>query len=137
MGALHRKGRTLALLAVAALHGGAVACGVCIDDKVAAAYDHAGAISAVERHRIGVFAEVSGPREPKVLVLAAVRAAAAVRGIERASVRSAIAPAVVSFVLDPAVRDPASALAAVENGARPHVRLSLLKVLAGPARKGD
>lgn len=120
-------------VALAALHGGVAACGVCIDDKVAAAYDHAVVISAVDRHRVVVFAEVSGPREAKFLVGAAARAAAAVRGIERSSVRSAIAPAVVSFVLDPAVSDPPAALAAVEKGAAPGVRLTLLKVLAASA----
>ncbi len=129
MRALRRTGSVLGVLWLAAFHGGAVACGVCIDDKVAAAYDHAVVISAVERRRIVVFAEVSGPREAKSMVSATARAAAVVPGIERASVRSAIAPAVVSFVLDPAVRDPASAVAATQKRAGPDVRLTLLKVL--------
>ena len=125
-----RIGRALALLALVALHGRAAACGVCLDDKVAAAYDHAVATSAVERKRVVVFAEVSGPREAATLVSAAKRAAAGVSGIERASVRGATQPAVVSFALDPAVRDPASALAAIAKRAGPDVTLTLLKVLA-------
>ena len=108
----------------------ATACGVCIDDKVAAAYDHAVVTRASERGQVVVFAEVSGRGAAADFVPAARRAAARVSGVVAASVRAAEAPASLSFALDARVRSPEAALAAVEKAAgKSGVRLALLKVL--------
>jgi hypothetical protein len=119
----------LAAAAGMALPLAARACGACVEDKVAAAYDHAVVSSALARRRVVVFAGLEGPREGAVLAAAARRAAGRVDGIERASVRGAAEPAVVSFVLDPAVRAPESALRAIQQRASPGLRVSLLRVL--------
>lgn len=108
----------------------AQACGVCIDDKVAAAYDHEVVTRAADRGQVVVFAEVSGRGTAADFVGAARRAAARVSGVVAASVRSAEAPAALSFALDARVRSPDAALAAVEKGAgKSGVKLALLKVL--------
>jgi hypothetical protein len=53
-----------------------------------------------------------------------------VKGVVAASVRSAEAPAALSFALDTRVRSPDAALAAVEEAAaKSGVKLALLKVL--------
>ena len=126
--------RRLALAAAAAawtLAGAsAQACGVCIDDKVAAAYDHEVVTRAADRGQVVVFAEVRGRGATADFVSAARRAAARVRGVEAASVRAADAPAALSFALDARVRSPEAALAAVEKAAATSgVKLALLKVL--------
>jgi hypothetical protein len=126
--------RTLAVLlaGVAAALGmaGAHACGVCIDDKVAAAYDHAVVNRAVDRGQVVVFAEVRGAGTAADFVAAARRAAVRVPGIVAGTIRTAEAPATLSFALDVRVRSPAAALAAVEKGApAAGVKLALLKVL--------
>jgi hypothetical protein len=114
----------MAAVALASVAPAAEACGVCVEDKVATAYDHAVVSSALARRRVVVFAEVSGASSE-----AAGRAAAGVNGIDRSSVRSAVSPAVVSFALDPGVRGPESALAAVQARAGPSARMTLLKIL--------
>jgi hypothetical protein len=120
----------LAGAALALAAGGAQACGVCIDDKVAAAYDHAIVSRALERGQVVVFAEVRGRGTAADFVGAARRAAARVPGVAKASVRAAEAPAALSFALDARVRSPAEALAAVEKGAAAAgLRLELLKVM--------
>jgi hypothetical protein len=104
-------------------------CGVCIEDKVAATYDHAVVIRAIERRHVVVFASGEGAAAPgseRALKAGAAR----VRGIDRASVRSAAAPLAVSFALDANVRTPEDALAAVERAAAvPGLRLTLLRVM--------
>jgi len=98
----------------------ALACGVCLEDKVAATYDHALVQRALERHRVVVFAE---PRTSVDANRLKAYAAAAARapGVDAATVRTSSAPASVSFVLDPRRADPKSTLAML--------RLDLLKVI--------
>lgn len=110
------------------------ACGVCIEDKVAVAYDHAVVSRAFGRRHVVVFAEVRAPGDAGEAVQGVRAAAASIRGVDRASVRGASAPAALSFALDPAVRSPESALRAVERAARPAgITLKLLRVM-GPEK---
>lgn len=116
--------------AVLAFAGAAGACGVCVEDKVAAAYDHAVVAAAIDRGHVVVFAEVKGPGAAPALVSAARKAARALPGVDGASVRSADAPAAISFTLDPGRRSPKEALAEVERRAAvPGLRLAMLKVM--------
>ena len=98
----------------------ALACGVCIEDKVAATYDHALVQRALAQHRIVVFAE---PRSAVDAARLKAMAAAAARapGVDASTVKTSAAPQSVSFVLDPS---RANAKATVEN-----LRLNLLKVI--------
>lgn len=101
----------------------AIACGVCLEDKVADTYDHALVQSALARGRVVVFAE---PRSPVDAARLRALAAAATRapGVEAATVKTSAAPASVSFVLDPRRASAPATLAALN--------LDLLKVLAAP-----
>ena len=108
----------------------ATACGVCIEDKVATAYDHALANRALASGRVVVFAEVMGEGDPHARVRSARAAAAKVPGVDRASIRSNDAPAVISFALDPRARAPEAALALAQRSAgEERFRLEKLKVL--------
>lgn len=118
-----------ALLAIAATASAALACGVCIEDKVAAAYDHGVITRALDRGHVVVFAEVKGRDGAAALTRAARKAALGVRGVDHASVRVAEQPAVLSFALDGRAGTPAEALAAMERAAASRVQLQLLKVM--------
>jgi hypothetical protein len=128
--------RALAAFA-AMLPAAALACGVCIEDRVAATYDHAVIVRAQAEHRVVVFASIDGFGDARALARTAERAAANVRGIDRRSVRSAFEPgAALSFALDPALADPPAALAAIERGAPGKgLKLELLRVVAPPATR--
>ena len=114
----------------ALLAGGALSCGVCVEDKIAVVYDDALVKRTLAQHHVVVFAEPVGPG-PKAPALVALGAAAArSRSIVAGSVRTANEPAALAFALDPARQDPAAALARLERDAGLRgVRLSLLRVL--------
>jgi hypothetical protein len=120
----------LLAIALAAWATGAIACGACLEDKVAAAFDYEVVSRAASKGQAVVFAEVQGPGAAKALVAAARKGAAAVPGVEAASVRTAEEPAALSFAFDVRRSTPASALAAAEKRAGVKgLRLVLLKVV--------
>ena len=110
--------RFTALIAATPL--AAMACGVCLEDKVAATYDHALVQRALEQHRVIVFAEPHGSVEPAKLKAMAAKAARA-PGVDASTVRTSAAPQSVSFVLDPRRATPRATLASLQ--------LDLLKVI--------
>jgi hypothetical protein len=121
-----RGAGSLALCLALAVPGAALACGVCVEDKVAATYDYDVVQRAAARHHVVVFAAVEAPADPRVLR----RAAAKVPGVERASVRAADSPRALSFALDPRKSNPLAALAAIEREpALKGVRLTLIQVM--------
>ena len=98
----------------------AMACGVCLEDKVAATYDHALVERALAQQRVVVFAEPRAAvdeRRLKAFAAAARRAP----GVDAATVKTSAAPASVSFVLDPKRADAKKTVASL--------RLDLLKVI--------
>jgi hypothetical protein len=96
-----------ALLAafLAAAAAPAVACGFCIEDRVAAIYDQALVDSALAQHRHVAFFALEGAAKPdqatRRAVLAALNASGAVRGSARLSLENAAC----SIAYDPAQTD--------------------------------
>jgi len=116
-------------MAIATFPVVAAACGVCLEDKVAATYDHAVVEQALDTRRSIVFTEMRGSTDAATLVRKAKAAAARVRGVDRASVRGNPSPLTLSFVLDRGVAAN-DAVAAVERTAGvPGLELTILKVL--------
>jgi phage protein D len=109
----------------------AMACGVCIEDRVAATYDYAVVTKAAAERKVMVFAAVDGQGTAKALAANAQRAAGKVAGVDRASVRSAAEPAAaLSFALDPRAQTPEAALGAIaQYSAQKDMRLTLLRVV--------
>jgi hypothetical protein len=121
--------RLLAALAVGAAST-AFACGACVEDKIAATYDHAVVAEAAARHRVVVFAAVDGPGDPGEGAKALAAAAARVPGVDRSSIRTAASPRALSFVLDPRAATPEKALAAIEaKSAARGLKLALIRVM--------
>jgi hypothetical protein len=100
---------------LAAAFGAAFACGVCIDDKVAAAYDHDVVQRAVQAGRLVVFCELSGPFEARSLAPHAKKAAATLPGVDPSSIRTSNDLPVISFTIDPARQTPDTAVAALRS----------------------
>lgn len=121
--------RLACAVALLALSPAAWACGYCVEDKVAATYDHAVVSNAVAKGRVVVFAEVSGGGSAATLARAARRAAARVREVDPGSVRVAETPPTLSFAMSAKGITPAEALAAAERAAAGGLRLTLLTVM--------
>lgn len=98
--------RTRATLAVAGLllatqGPGALACGYCVEDKLAATYDHGVFTRAMQRGYAMVFLEAAGlERAERGSAPALVAAVEAVPGVDRGTVRISAAPPAVSFSFD-------------------------------------
>lgn len=108
----------------------AQACGVCVEDKVAATYDHAVVMHATAGHRVVVFAALDGHVDGSRAAAAARAAAAKARGVDPASIRTAENPAAISFALDPRAQAAQPALNAVEKTAGVKgLHLTLLRVV--------
>ena len=107
-----------------------LACGVCIEDRIAATYDHAVVTRAAARHHVVVFAAVEGPGVPSEASLGLRKAAARMKGVDRGTVRAADSPRALSFALDPRASTPDAALAAITRAPGvANVRLSLIRVM--------
>ena len=122
----------LATLLAAALvaPAAAQACGACLEDKVAATYDHAVVTGATQHGKLVVFAEPRSGADPAKVDRALRAAASHASGVESSSVRTSQSPAAISFVLDPRGHDPDKTLAALRRGAKvADLELVLLKVL--------
>lgn len=98
--------------AAVAISSSVYACGVCIEDKVAATYDHAIVHQAIASHRQVIFVALEG-RDAALAGARIVSAARRVPGTEPASVRYAAAPPAFSFALAKNVA-PDKALAAFQ-----------------------
>ncbi len=109
---------------VLALAPGAWACGACVEDKIAATYDHALVQSAATQGRVVVFCELKGPIEPARIK----KAAAGVRGLDPASVRVSADPAALSFVLDPVRQSPKAAVADLQQRL-PGTRVAIVRLM--------
>ena len=119
-----------AALATALGASAAHACGVCVEDKMAATYDHEVVPRALAQRRMVVFCEVEGA---PLDVAALQRAAAREVGVEPRSVRVSAEPAALSFALDPAVQPAAAAVQGVARSLGGRVRLNLLRTLPSPS----
>lgn len=119
-----RHARAVAVLLLALAAAGAQACGVCIEDKVAATYDHHSVKEALARGRLVVYCEVAGLAD----VQRAGRAAARVRGVDARSVRVSAEPAALSFVLDPRQQSAQAAVLALQAALPAGARLGILRV---------
>ena len=120
--------KRLAALLLAAVPAACLACGVCIEDKVAATYDHAIVTRALAQHRPVVFAAIDA-RQAAPRAVAAVRTAATrVSGVELVTVRTSTDPLAVSFVVNGTDRTPEQVLADLGRNAS-GVKLTMIRVL--------
>jgi hypothetical protein len=113
------------------------ACGACVEDKVAAAYDHAVVKRAAARGDVVVFCEIGGALAGPLDAAHVKAAARAAPGVMPRSVRVSVQPAALSFAVDPRVQSPQAAILAVQRALGADTRLTIVQLLpstASPAR---
>ena len=103
------------------------ACGACVEDKIAAAYDHGVVERAAASGDVMVFCEVTGSLDAQRLKQAVRR----VHGVKPQSVRVSTQPAALSFAVDPRARSPQAAVEAAQRSLAPGTRLTIVR-LRGP-----
>lgn len=120
--------RWLAVLAVAA-PSLALACGVCIEDKIAATYDHAILTKAKAKNQIVVFGAIEGSNASQAGARI-VTIAAGIKGVQRGTTLTSAEPPAFSFVLDPRAQKPEAAIAELQRRVdMPGVRLAFIRAM--------
>jgi hypothetical protein len=125
------KLRALCLLALAA---DALACGYCIEDKIAAVYDHGVVVRAAEqKHPVVFFALVGDFPADAATHHALVAAAESIKGVDAASIRVSLASASLALAFDPqATSLPGVDQALSRKLAARRISLGVLRVVEGP-----
>ena len=114
---------------------GALACGFCIEDKVAATYDHTVVTRALDRGQDVLFLEIDqtepASKEHWRYLVAVVKATA---GVQRDSIRTSLAPATLSFAWNRSSGSPAAALPRINKALeKRQLKLVLIRVLSDSA----
>ena len=88
----------IAMALAAAISPSSWACGACVEDAIAATYDHATIRAAIAKRQQVVFVSIEGGVPARVVrVLTA--AARKVRGVQAGTLRTAVSPPACSFAL--------------------------------------
>ncbi|WP_157359996.1 hypothetical protein [Caldimonas brevitalea] len=104
----------------------AFGCGVCVEDKMAATYDHDVVQRAAAQKRLVVFCNVKGVVKPEQML----QAAKSIPGVDADTVRASAQPMALSFALDPGVQTPERAVARVAALLGPTTEVSLIRTLS-------
>jgi hypothetical protein len=109
----------------------ALACGVCIDDKVASCYDHAVVTQARARGQQVAFFAVQGPLPANAESRSKLeKALASTAGVLRGTGRVSVENAALSFAYDPKKTNPMAVAQGIEKRlAQPALGLALLRVM--------
>jgi hypothetical protein len=119
-----------ALLLLAAAPSLVLACGVCIEDKVAATYDHAILTKAKASNQIVVFGAISGSGNVSQARTRIAAVAPGIKGVQRGTTLTSAAPAAFSFVLDPRSQRPEAAIADLQKRLdMPGLQLTFIRVM--------
>ncbi len=121
----------LSLLAAAPIW--AAACGVCIEDKMAATYDHAAVTAAFKRGHVVVFAEIldanaTGEAHKRKII----QAIEARPGVDRGSVRVSFNPAAISFAFDERIGETQNVFEAAASSLKSGVHFALIRAIKQP-----
>jgi len=120
--------RAVLLLAVAP--NLVLACGVCIEDKVAATYDHAVLTKAKAKNQVVVFGAIDGAASASKANARIAAAAGGVKGVQPGATLTSAEPPAFSFVLDPRVQSPEAAIADLQKRLdMPGLRLTFIRVM--------
>lgn len=101
------------------------ACGACVEDNVAATYDHQVLTRAKAVGSVVVFCQVSAQFDAPQLVKSARRVA----GVSAQSVRTSNQPPALSFAFDPARQSPQAAVDAIGRSLPANTRVSIVRVM--------
>jgi len=123
-----RHGFAVALSLAAALPIPSWACGACVEDTIAATYDHGVIHAAIERRQQVVFVALAG-RDAARIGDRIAAAAPGVRGVQAGTLRIAVSPPAFSFALD-ARQPPEAAVAGFRKAVKgAAVGMTLVRVM--------
>ncbi len=121
--------RAVAILAGLALARGALACGYCVEDKIAAAYTHAVIVRAADRRHEVAFLSLEGALA-RGQERAVARAVESTPGVDPGTVRVSLENGAVSFAFDPSRASLESIVGGVRGKLAPKgAGVSVLRVL--------
>ena len=126
-----RAALAVAAVLLAAQGSGASACGYCVEDRVAAAYDHSVIVRSLERrHEVAFFAIegqiAANPRLGREIQ----NALESTGGVDRGSSRVSLTAGSLSFAYDPARQKLGPIMRAIERTLAPKgLSVSLLRVV--------
>ena len=123
-----------AALLLAGADQAALACGYCVEDKIASTYDHAVVSRALGKKHHVVFFHINGPFAPGAGSKRALEAAAeSVAGVDRGSIRVAVETLTLSLAFDPRQTSPVAVQSALEKKlAAKKLSLMPLRIMDSP-----
>ena len=127
--------RLLTALVLACIAPAALACGYCVEDKMAAAYDHAVVTRALSQKHHVAFFHIDGPLAPGQSTKRALEAIAnSAAGADPGSSRVSVESSSLAVAFDPRRSSVADLQKAIERGlAAKKLSLMLLQVMDRPA----
>jgi hypothetical protein len=127
-----RAASAVAALLLAVQGPGASACGYCVEDRIAAAYDHAVIVRSLERRHEVAFFAIEGPTAANPgLVREIQNALESTGGVDRGSARVSRDVTALSFAYDPARQKLGPILRALDKKlAARGLSISLLRVIS-------
>ena len=110
----------------------ALACGHCVEDKLAAAYDHSVIVRSLERrHEVAFFAIEGAIAASPQLSREIRKALESTRGVDRGTARVSFPAGSLSFAYDPARQKLGPIMGALEKKLTPKgLRISLMRVFS-------
>lgn len=114
---------------------GAFACGYCVEDKIASAYDHAVVTqSLAQKHHVAFF-HIDGAVVPGEATRKSLEAIVqSTPGVDKASVRVAVETLTISFAFDPKKAPLIAVQAAIDRRLKPkNLSLMPLRIIDSPA----
>jgi hypothetical protein len=131
------RAATIAAGLVLALHASlALACGHCVEDKIAAVYDHALVMQALaQKHQVAFFA-IDGNFPVAEATKKSIEAIAkSVEGIDKNSVKASVELSALSLAFDPERQSFAAIQKSLDKKlAEKKMTLSLIKIMAQPEK---
>jgi hypothetical protein len=118
-----------AMALAASVPAAVLACGVCIEDRIAATYDHGVVQQAARDGRAVVYCALDGGFDVGHLK----RAARALPGVDARSVRVSTQPGALSFVVDTARQTPDGVVQKLRAALPRGAQVKLLRVMSAPA----
>ena len=124
-----RRGLLIATVITTGMPTAVHACGACVEDKVAATYDHAVINAAIAKRQQVVFVAVDAAVDVTKIGARIAAAAPKVHGVVAGTLRTSATPPAFSFALD-AAQTPELAVASFRKAVGdPSTRLTLVRIM--------
>lgn len=126
---MKRSAPLITIVIAVAMPAAVHACGACVEDKVAATYDHAVIHAAIAKRQQVVFVAIDGTVDVRKIRTRIAAAAPNVRGVVASTLRTSVEPPAFSFAMRPA-QTPEIAVADFRRAiADSSIRLTIIRLM--------